>query len=256
VEAEVSVIGGSTLLVRTDDMIGRVLAVSGVWEPNVTAAFAGHLSAGDVCVDIGAHVGYYTLLASKLVGPTGHVYAFEPSPSNYRALCANLARNGAVNVTALRVAAGQTVGTALLHEGTSINTGGATLRPLSPERSVGRRRTVMVDVRPIASSIRKEDFPRIRVIKIDVEGYEIEVLRSLASLLDQAERLAIFLEFNPEWIDDPTGAEYVVHLCHAHRFKLYRLRNETLEDLFPGRIDEPSAVESIPRDQCDLLLER
>ena len=90
-ELEVSAIGGK-LLVDTRDVVGRVLTASGVWEPHITEAFRTCLAAGDVCVDIGAHVGYYTLLASRLVGPSGRVYAFEPSPGVYRALERNLER--------------------------------------------------------------------------------------------------------------------------------------------------------------------
>ena len=69
VETEVAVAGGSRMRVQTDDLVGRVLAISGVWEPNVTAAFTRALAPGDVCLDIGAHIGYYTLLAARIVGP-------------------------------------------------------------------------------------------------------------------------------------------------------------------------------------------
>src|SRR5207302_2723035 len=67
-ELDVRVAGGNIMRVRTDDAIGRALAVSGTWEPNVTKVFTQHLSPGDVCLDVGAHIGYYTLLASRLVG--------------------------------------------------------------------------------------------------------------------------------------------------------------------------------------------
>jgi hypothetical protein len=68
-EVEVVVAGGNRMRVDTTDAVGRVLAISGVWEPSVTAAFKDSLAPGDVCVDAGAHIGYFTLLASKLTGP-------------------------------------------------------------------------------------------------------------------------------------------------------------------------------------------
>lgn len=89
---EISSVGGK-LVVDTGDVVGRVLTASGVWELHVTEAFRRRLAPGDVCIDIGAHIGYYTLLASKLVGPGGHVYAFEPSPGVYGRLEKNLVRN-------------------------------------------------------------------------------------------------------------------------------------------------------------------
>jgi FkbM family methyltransferase len=103
--------------VRTDDMIGRVLAISGVWEPNVTAVFSGALAPGVVCLDIGAHIGYHTLLASKLVGSRGHVYAFEPSPESYRRLRANVDLNGLRNVTTAQLAVGEEERRAVLYMG-------------------------------------------------------------------------------------------------------------------------------------------
>src|SRR4029450_8092682 len=94
--------GGSRMIVNTDDLIGRVLAIAGVWEPNVTAAFRRTLAPGDVCLDIGAHIGYYTLLAARLVGPEGHVHAFEPAPASFRRLRANRQLNRLHNGTLAR----------------------------------------------------------------------------------------------------------------------------------------------------------
>lgn len=253
-EAEVSVAGGSRMLVRTDDSVGRVLAISGVWEPNVTAAFGRLLSPGDVCVDVGGHIGYYTLLASRLVGPKGHVYAFEPSPVNYRALSSNLARNGVANVTALQVAVGATATRAELHEGPGTNTGGATLSPLLAARRGGQP-AVEVDVGPLADNIPEADWARIRVVKIDVEGYEVEVLEGLAPILERATRLAVFVELSPKWLPEIPG--YVESFCRSQGFKAKRLHTGyTLDALFPSGLSEPEEVESIPTEHCDLLLTR
>ena len=253
-EAEVSVVGGSRMFVRTDDSIGRVLAISGVWEPNVTAAFTHLLSPGDVCVDIGAHIGYYTLLASRLVGPEGHVYAFEPSPVNYRALSSNLERNGVSNVTALRVAVGAVSSSAELFEGPGTNTGGATLSPVLAERR-GRQPAVQVDVRPVADVLPRADWARIRLVKIDVEGYEVEVLRGLEPVVEGSGRLAVFVELSPKWF--PEVPERVEAFCRDHGFEARRLRTGYwLDDLFPDALSEPEEIGSIPAEHCDLLLTR
>lgn len=242
------------MLVRTDDSVGRVLAISGVWEPNVTAAFARLLSPGDVCVDIGAHIGYYTLLASRLVGPDGHVYAFEPSPVNYRSLASNLARNGVANVTALQIAVGAISTRADLYEGPGTNTGGATLSPLLGARRGGQP-VVEVEVRPVADSIPEADWARIRVIKIDVEGYEVEVLRGLDPVFARTGSLAVFLELNPKWI--PEIPQDVDAFCGDQGFTVQRLRTGySLDALFPGELSEPEEVRSIPAEHCDLVLTR
>ena len=110
---EVSAVGGR-MGVDRKSLLGRVVAISGEWEPHVTNEFRKRLAPGDVCVDVGAHVGYYTLLASRLVGSGGHVYAFEPAPVCHRALLGNLERNGCANVTVFDVAAGAREPTVLL----------------------------------------------------------------------------------------------------------------------------------------------
>jgi FkbM family methyltransferase len=245
------------MLVRTDDTIGRVLAISGVWEPNGTAAFRRRLAPGDVCVDVGAHVGYFTLLASKLVGDTGHVYAFEPSPSNYNGLRRNLQRNGVTNVTAFPLAAGKGVAQALLHEGPGTNSGRATLRPVRPDLSAIEEPGVTVEVRPVPSCIPEDDLKRIRVIKVDVEASELEVLEGLVPIFELGERLTLFVEFNPAWIDDPDAIRRLDDLRRVYGFTLQRLSaGYLLETLFPPRVEAPVEIAAVPYYECDLLLTR
>jgi FkbM family methyltransferase len=223
----------------------------------VTRAFAQALRPGDVCLDIGAHIGYFTLLASRLVGPAGHVYAFEPSPVNYEALRANLSRNRAANVTALRVAIGEATDRALLHEAPGTNSGRATLRDVRPNLEPIAADGVMVDVLPAVDAIPEDHLRRIRVIKVDVEGYEVEVLRGLAPILDLGEPLTLFLEFNPGWSNDGDAVGYLGDLRHAHGFALQRLgAGYDLETLFPARAVEPVEIEEVPPHECDLLLTR
>jgi FkbM family methyltransferase len=256
-ETEVTVAGGSRMRVPTNDLIGRVLAISGVWEPNVTAAFARALAPGDVCLDVGAHIGYYTLLAARLVGPQGHVYAFEPSPGSYRGLRTNVGLNGLDNVTALELAVGEQDSRAVLYEGPAANSGLATLSAeLAAKSTTPARHEVSVAVGRVTSVVPEEDLARVRVIKIDVEWHELEVLRSLMPVFELGGPMSVFFEWTPRR-GAPHAAGYLRGFCDEQGFSLYRLPSGySLEHFFPDRLEEPAPLDDLPGEQSDLLLSR
>jgi len=196
--------------VDTADAMGRVLAVEGVWEPHVTAVFHARLSRGDVCVDVGANVGYYTLLAAELVGPEGHVYALEPAPRTHAALVANIELNGYANVTALCTAAGEAPGEAVL-DGSAQSVRAAIRR--TNDDATGFR----VPVQPVSSLVPAADVRRLRLIKIDVEGYELQVLRGVEPLLEQGARPAVLVELHAGHGQD--AAMLLLELSREYRLK-------------------------------------
>jgi FkbM family methyltransferase len=257
---EIPVSDGLRMVVDTTDVLGRTLATSGIWEPQTTAAFRSLLADGDVCVDVGANVGYYTLLASRLVGPTGHVYALEPAPEIYAALQANLALNAVGNVTALPVAAGPAEGRAALFRPPSGNVGRASLRPHSDVPS--RPDHAAVEVRPLSALITASDLPRLRLVKIDVEGYEVEVLRGLEPIFGLGLRPAVLVEVHT--LDAPEAPSYLARLRAAHGLKAYVLVNDfgLHERRFspavlaqsPLELDPTTDFASIPTDRYDVLL--
>src|SRR5262249_51802588 len=129
---------------------------------------------GDTVIDVGAHVGIYTLLFSASVGPTGNVIAFEPSPDNVAYLRKHLALNNAGNVTIVNAAVAAQSGRARFAFGADSSTG-----------HVSNEGTLEV------VTIRLDDYItearcRPSLIKIDVEGAEVEVLEGLADTLRTA----------------------------------------------------------------------
>lgn len=129
----------------------------------------GALRAGDIAIDVGAHVGYYTLLFRLLVGPTGSIYAFEPMPETYRRLVRNVMRNGFTNILPLPMALADREGTARLHfhpenEGQSTLIGD--VGGQSCEVQLSRLDDVFHGALPA----------RPRLLKIDAEGAEMFVL--------------------------------------------------------------------------------
>ena len=144
-QLEVRVHGGFRLRLNTSDAIGSVLATSGEWEPNIAAVFPALLRPGDTCVDVGANIGYYSLLAAQIAGPSGRVYAVEQEPNTYGILHSNIQLNAAANVTPFCVAAGAAVGEVVLNDRprgqsglSSVRGAGETLRADVPVDLPGR----------------------------------------------------------------------------------------------------------------------
>ncbi len=96
---------GSRMYVHTEDEpLGRSLITLGSYERYETNLFKSMLTPGMKVIDVGANVGYYTLIAARAVGPTGRVFAFEPDPGNYELLLRNIELNGYRNIVASQCA--------------------------------------------------------------------------------------------------------------------------------------------------------
>ena len=151
----------------------------GTNELPVQIALVDALGPGDVFVDVGANVGFFSLLAARLVGPAGAVYAIEPVPANVRRVEANARRNRFDNVTTIAAAATERTGTTTLV--LAVHPGGAAVASAgSPPDPAGTLdvRTVSIDDLVATGQIRPPD-----VIKIDVEGAELDVLVGCATTL-------------------------------------------------------------------------
>jgi FkbM family methyltransferase len=145
----------------------------GTSEPVLQEALVQHLRPGSVLYDLGANVGFFTLLAARLVGPTGQVVAFEPDPRNARALRGNVALNGLGNVVVVEQGVSDRVDTAAFSIGTS------TTSHLARDGDVNR-----VDV-PITSldAFLAGDQRAPTLVKLDIEGEEVRALTGAERLL-------------------------------------------------------------------------
>ncbi|MEE9200225.1 MAG: FkbM family methyltransferase, partial [Candidatus Brocadiales bacterium] len=87
-----------------DEGIVPYLLMQGVYDKRLTKLFKKLIKPGMIVVDVGANIGYYTLIVAKLTGNDGRVYAFEPEPNNYRLLVKNIEMNGYTNITPIQKA--------------------------------------------------------------------------------------------------------------------------------------------------------
>lgn len=153
------------------EVVDRSIYLHGVHEPLTSAAFCALCPLGGVVLDIGAHIGQFTLLAAKRVGPTGRVLAFEPNPETRTRLDANVALNGLANVTVVAEGLAAQSGTRRLYfGGEAHNIGAASLDAKAGQQWVEVTCARLDDV------VEREGVGRVDLVKLDVEGAEVEVL--------------------------------------------------------------------------------
>jgi FkbM family methyltransferase len=182
---------GARMTGNTRDLIQRHLYFFGAWEPNITQWIADTLQPGDVFIDIGANIGYYSLLASTLVGDQGKVVAIEAAPWIHARLDDHVAMNGRANIRTVQVAASSAAGTLQLFPGNADNIGKTTTVG-------GNGDAIEVPALPMADILRDDEIRRARIIKIDVEGAEPDVLRGLEPVLRRMrDDLEIVMEVSP-----------------------------------------------------------
>lgn len=169
----------------------------GTYEPQIAAALKRLVRAGDVCVDAGAHVGYFTLLLAKLSAPDGRVFSFEPNPENASIVRANVEANGlAERVVVEEAAVAEDDGMIELHATPS---GGSSEWSTSAEFAArtGTSKHPSVSVRSLRLDRFLDSLNRLDVIKMDIEGAEGVVLPLLQPQLERFSP-TIVLEFHGE----------------------------------------------------------
>jgi FkbM family methyltransferase len=164
----------------------------------VQQALAEHLRAGDILFDIGANVGFFSVIGARLLGPSGSVYAFEPVPSNARCIRRNAALNDLANIEVVARAVSDRTGSAELM--LASYSGGAALTTAG--RPPDATTSISVEVASIDDLVATAAVQPPSVVKIDVEGAELEVLRGMAVTLRE-HRPVLICE-----IDDATPAGY------------------------------------------------
>lgn len=180
-------VAGRLLLPAADQVITPSLSRWRLWEAAETRLLQATLAPGQTFVDVGAHVGYFSVLASQRVGPTGRVIAVEPERRNLDLLYRNLARNGCANATVIPSAAGSAPGRVSL--------------AVDEENRGGHRRVeASEDGDVLVPCVRLDDVlpMHVDVIKIDVQGYDHDVIAGLGRTVAANPKLLVIVEFSRE----------------------------------------------------------
>ncbi len=161
----------------------------GSYEYSKQKAFSAAIKRGDVVYDLGAHVGFYSLLASVLVGPEGRVFSFEPVPANLDFLRRHLALNGVTNCSVTDAAVSDSNGTAKFDVVSNSSMG----HLAGDSRDALSVRTIALD-----SLVESGEIPPPNVIKCDIEGGEYDALRGASGILAKYSPTIFLATHGPE----------------------------------------------------------
>jgi FkbM family methyltransferase len=171
------------MLLDPSDYVSDEILETGRWEPECWAAIKEHLPIGGTFIDVGAHIGYFSLKAAKIVGATGRVIAIEANPDTVRKLCDNVKASGATTIAVQPVACADSDGVLELFASRRCNTGKASLSRDNAVQPGSASSVYHVRARPLDTIVQEISASGVDVIKIDVEGAELLVLRGAQQTL-------------------------------------------------------------------------
>jgi FkbM family methyltransferase len=239
---------GARMKCRIDDLVPRMIFYFGFWEPNNTAVISDMLKPGDVFLDVGANIGYYTLLGSSCVGANGQVISVEAAPDIFNLLKENVQMNSCRNVRLVNLAAAENPGTIEVFGGSRWNRGATTTVP-SNYATV----EAVVQSAPIDEVLTESERSRLALIKIDIEGGELGVLRRLLKTLDwYSHRLSVLAEMGT--VSGGSRNELFDEMLRSG-FRAYAIENEYDIGWYLRwrRPTPPQPITRLPDVQCDVL---
>jgi FkbM family methyltransferase len=213
-----------------------------------------YLQPGMTVLDVGAHHGLYTLLSSKLVGPSGRVISFEPSPRERKQLVRNVRINFCSNVMIEPYALGKEPARNNLYVVEGAEDGCNSLRP---PVVVSRTSTVRVDVVTLDQIVPKLRVTKVDFIKLDVEGAELDVLKGALGLLQTAPRPVLLVEVY-DIRTQPWGyeAREIVQFLDEQGYRWFKLlRSGSIQPIAPNLPVYDANLVAVPEERADLALQ-
>ena len=195
---------------------------------------------GDTAIDVGANVGLYSVLLSRLCGPTGRVWAFEPVLDTYWRLRETLALNRCENVIPVESAISERSGKIALNlfepQFSEWNSPGVRAKKDKNGKLVSRCASAEVSAYSLDEFCEQRGIGKIKFLKVDVEGFELSVFRGAERLLSERRIRYICFEIAPELLD-AVGVEVcqVFEALEVHGYRAYRLDRGTGRFMGPVR---------------------
>jgi len=198
---------------KDDTIISHNLLLDKTWERNSTKTILKNLNPGDTFVDVGAHIGYYSLLASRIVGSEGKVYSIEPDSKNYSLLKKNIKANNYKNIQVIKKAISNKLGRINFYTNDS-NTGDNRIFDNGMKRIVTKVQSTTIDE---IMNNKKIDF-----IKMDIQGSELKALLGMKKTLKRNKKIKLLIEFWPDGLSQNDGSfEKLLSLLDKYSFELF-----------------------------------
>lgn len=221
-------------LPRGDFGVTFELDSTGEYEPLTTKTIEDLLDEGSVFVDVGAHVGLFSVPATKWVGESGRVIAFEPHPGNYALLSENVESNGLTEGVSIENAAVSNSNDSLKLYLSPFNTGDHQVYPTSGRKGI--------DIRCVSLDSYFGCGERVDVIKMDVQGAEGAAFEGMERVLQENQNVVVIWEFSPAQLEAfGTTAETVLEFLKSLGF------SSTIIDDVTGTIEKVTDAELLQR---------
>jgi FkbM family methyltransferase len=217
------------------DLVSRKILETGVWEPESIQAVAEHLSPSATFIDVGAHIGYYSLRAATMVGSNGHVISIEPNPQTVPKLRGNIEASNAGMASVWPVACAASESTLQLYAAPESNTGESSLSKENASQEGAAPIAYSVQARPLDAIVREAKLDRVDVIKIDVEGAEFEVLKGAARTLDDFRPVLIVELVENQLKAMGSSIDEVTRFLSSHGYTANRRVDHTNVEFVPAK---------------------
>lgn len=184
--------GFRMVITSADDAIDYNLYTRGTYEAGTLHIINSCLREGDVFIDVGANIGLMSLVGSMRVGQNGAVYAFEPEPATFTLLQHNISINQLQNIHAVNLGLSSARGVEVIYQSRSDNRGMASFIANGFQATRGTE----VAVCTLDEFLAENEIDSVRMIKIDVEGWESEVMKGASSLIRKSNAPILCIEYN------------------------------------------------------------